>query len=180
MHASRFLFGLVFVFSGFVKAVDPLGMTYKLQDYFTALGGMFYSLSDNALILAIALSAIELFIGLNLVFAIQIRRTAFFGLLFMLVMTPLTLWIALKNPVSDCGCFGDALKISNWETFSKNIVLLALIITVLLTTRPHQKFFILWVEWIAMVIFLGTGIGRRVIRRRAGAGSVHSAGAPLF
>ena len=159
MHASRFLFGLVFVFSGFVKAVDPLGMTYKLQDYFTALGGMFYSLSDNALILAIALSAIELFIGLNLVFAIQIRRTAFFGLLFMLVMTPLTLWIALKNPVSDCGCFGDALKISNWETFSKNIVLLALIITVLLTTRPHQKFFILWVEWIAMVIFLGTGIG---------------------
>jgi hypothetical protein len=159
MHASRFLFGLVFVFSGFVKAVDPLGMTYKLQDYFTALGGMFYSLSDNALILAIALSAIELFIGLNLVFAIQIRRTAFFGLLFMLVMTPLTLWIALKNPVSDCGCFGDALKISNWETFSKNVVLLALIIAVLFTTRPHQKFFILWVEWIAMVIFIGTGIG---------------------
>jgi hypothetical protein len=142
-----------------VKAVDPLGMTYKLQDYFTALGGMFYSLSDNALILAIALSAIELFIGLNLVFAIQIRRTAFFGLLFMLVMTPLTLWIALKNPVSDCGCFGDALKISNWETFSKNVVLLALIIAVLFTTRPHQKFFILWVEWIAMVIFIGTGIG---------------------
>lgn len=159
MHASRFLFGLVFVFSGFVKAVDPLGMTYKLQDYFTALGGMFYSLSDNALILAIALSAIELFIGFNLVFAIQIRRTAFFGLLFMLVMTPLTLWIALKNPVSDCGCFGDALKISNWETFSKNVVLLALIISVLFTTRPHQKFFILWVEWIAMVIFIGTGIG---------------------
>ncbi|MFZ4581396.1 MAG: BT_3928 family protein [Paludibacter sp.] len=159
MHASRFLFGLVFVFSGFVKAVDPLGMTYKLQDYFTALGGMFYSLSDNALLLAITLSTIELFIGLNLVFAIQIRRTAFLGLLFMLVMTPLTLWIALKNPVSDCGCFGDALKISNWETFSKNIVLLALIIAVLFTTRPHQKFFILWVEWIAMVIFLSTGIG---------------------
>ncbi|MBV5343161.1 DoxX family protein, partial [bacterium] len=79
LHASRVLFGLVFIFSGFVKAIDPLGVTYKLQDYFTAFGGVFYSFSDYAFVLAIALSTIELLIGLNLVFSIQVRRTAFVG-----------------------------------------------------------------------------------------------------
>lgn len=159
LHTSRILFGLVFVFSGFVKAVDPLGGTYKLQDYFTAFGGVFYGFSDYALLLSVALSTIELFIGLNLVFAIQIRRTAFLALLFMLIMTPLTFYIALNNPVSDCGCFGEALKISNWETFWKNIVLFVLILIVLFTTRPHQHFLLLKVEWVAMILFLVTGIG---------------------
>jgi len=159
LHSSRLLFGLVFVFSGFVKAVDPLGSTYKFQDYFTAFGGAFYGFSDYAFALAIALSTIELLIGLNLVFTIQVRRTAFAGLLFMLIMTPLTLYIALKNPVSDCGCFGEALKITNWETFWKNIVLTVLILTVLFTTRPRQRFFMLWIEWIAMLVFVGFGIG---------------------
>ena len=159
LHASRYIFGLVFVFSGFVKAVDPLGMTYKLQDYFTAFGGIFYSFSDYAFVLAIALSTIELFIGLNLIFVVQLRRTAFLALLFMLIMTPLTFYIAIKNPVSDCGCFGEALKISNWETFWKNIVLFVLILIVIFTTRPHQRFLLLRVEWLAMILFLATGIG---------------------
>jgi len=159
LHTSRVIFGLVFVFSGFVKAVDPLGSTYKFQDYFTAFGGVFNSVSDNAFALAIVLSTIELLIGLNLVFSIQVRRTAFAGLFFMLIMTPLTLYIALKNPVSDCGCFGEALVISNWETFWKNIVLLGLILTVLFTTRPRQTFFLLWIEWFAMAAFVGLGIG---------------------
>ncbi len=158
LHSSRVLFGLMFVFSGFVKAVDPLGMTYKLQDYFTAFGGIFTSFSDNAFAMAIALSTIELLIGLNLVFSIQVRRTALAALAFVLVMTPLTLYIALKNPVSDCGCFGEALVISNWETFWKNIVLLGLILTVLFTTRPRQTFFLLWIEWIAMFTFVGVGV----------------------
>ncbi len=159
LHTSRALFGLVFIFSGFVKAIDPLGVTYKLQDYFTAFGGFFYSLSDNALAMAITLSTVELLIGLNLLFSIQVRRTAFAGLIFMLVMTPLTLYIALKNPVADCGCFGEALIISNWQTFWKNIVLLGLILTVIFTTRPRQTFFLLWIEWIAMLAFVSFGIG---------------------
>lgn len=159
LHASRLIFGLVFVFSGFVKAVDPLGGTYKLQDYFSAFGGFFYGLSEYAFVFSIALSTLELLIGLNLIFAVQIRRTAFLALLFMLVMTPLTLYIALKNPVSDCGCFGEALKITNWETFWKNIVLLIFILIVLFTSRPHQRFLLLKVEWLAMLLFVATGIG---------------------
>jgi len=159
LHTSRVVFGLVFVFSGFVKAIDPLGVTYKLQDYFTAFGGAFYSFSDNAFAMAIALSTVELLIGLNLLFSIQVRRTAFAALAFMVIMTPLTLYIALKNPVSDCGCFGEALLITNWQTFWKNIVLLGLIISVLYTTRPSKTFFLLWVEWIAMLAFVTLGIG---------------------
>jgi len=158
LHASRFLFGFVFVFSGFVKAVDPLGSTYKLQDYFSAFGGIFYNFSEHALALAIGLSTLELIIGLNLIFAVQIRRTAFLALAFMLVMTPLTLYIAISNPVSDCGCFGEALKITNWETFWKNIVLLALDFAIIRTSRPRQAFFMLRVEWAAMLIFIATGV----------------------
>ena len=93
-HTGRILFGLVFIFSGFVKAVDPLGLTYKLQDYFTSFGGLFLQLSDSALVLAILLSTIETVIGLNLVFGIKVRFTAIIALLFMLVMTPLTLYRA--------------------------------------------------------------------------------------
>lgn len=158
-HTGRILFGLVFIFSGFVKAVDPLGLTYKLQDYFTSFGGLFLSLSDAALPLAIVLSTIEILIGLNLVFAIKVRFTALLGILFMLVMTPLTLYIALYNPVSDCGCFGDALKITNWQTFGKNIVLLPLIIAVYATARKQRVLFMPAVEIIAMLIFISVGTG---------------------
>ena len=128
LQISRFLFGIVFVFSGFVKAIDPLGSTYKIEDYLRTFGGIFESMVDYAFPLAIALSTIELLIGLSLIFKIHLKLTMLLALLFMIVMTPLTLYIAIKNPVSDCGCFGDALVISNWMTFFKNVVLISLII----------------------------------------------------
>src|SRR5659263_944 len=124
------LLGCVFVFSGFVKAIDPLGSTYKFEDYFQAFGGFFESLTFIAFPAAIFLSTLELLIGLNLIFRVHIRTTSILALLFMLVMTPLTLYIAIKNPVTDCGCFGDALVISNWATFYKNIVLIAVVIII--------------------------------------------------
>lgn len=158
-HTGRILFGLVFIFSGFVKAVDPLGLTYKLQDYFSSFGGLFLSLSDVALPMAIALSTLEMLIGFNLVFAIKVRFTALLGILFMLVMTPLTLYIALYNPVSDCGCFGDALKITNWQTFGKNIILLPLIIAVFVTSGKQRILFTPVAELVAMLIFILMGAG---------------------
>lgn len=159
-HTGRILFGLVFIFSGFVKAVDPLGLTYKLQDYFTSFGGLFLQLSNSALVLAILLSTIETVIGLNLVFGIKVRFTAIIALLFMLVMTPLTLYIAIYNPVSDCGCFGDAIKITNWQTFIKNIILLPVIITVLITYGKKRSHFVAPLEITAILLFsaFGTGI----------------------
>ncbi len=132
----RVLFGAFFVFSGFVKAVDPLGSMYKFHDYFVAFG--FAGLSPLALLMAIALSALEFVIGANLIFGAFVRTTAWVGALFMAFMTPLTLYIAIANPVTDCGCFGDALIIDNWTTFHKNILLSLLIIAILWLSKDKK------------------------------------------
>lgn len=124
---SRILLGGVFIFSGFVKAIDPLGSAYKFQDYFMAFGAEW--LLFSALPLAILLSTLEFVIGAGVLIGFRMRLNAPGGLLFMAFFTPLTLFIAITDPVPDCGCFGDAIIISNWETFYKNIfILLAAII----------------------------------------------------
>lgn len=123
-HVARILVGITFIFSGFVKGIDPWGSAYKFTDYFNAMG--FEWLSWSAFPLGMILSFAEFLIGVALLFAINLRLFSWGALLFMLFFTPLTLWIAIKNPVTDCGCFGDALVISNWETFYKNIVLIFL------------------------------------------------------
>lgn len=134
---ARMLFGLTFIFSGFVKAIDPLGFAYKQQDYLEVWN--LTTLGNLTLLAAILISALEFMLGVSILLGIRLRETAWGGFIFMIIMTPLTLWIALKNPVVDCGCFGDALVISNWGTFWKNVVLLALIITVILTNRNRYN-----------------------------------------
>lgn len=119
---ARLIIAPVFIFSGFVKAIDPLGSTYKFTDYFTAFGLEF--LSPLAFALAIILSTTELLIGLNLLLGNLMRLTSWLLLIFMSFFTILTLIVALTNPVTDCGCFGDALILTNWQTFWKNIVLM--------------------------------------------------------
>lgn len=159
LHASRLIVGLVFVFSGFVKVVDPLGLTYKIEDYLFAFGGIFTSLTFFATTGGIILPAIELLIGLNLLFMIQLRRTSWVAFVLMLFLTPLTLYIAIFNPVTDCGCFGDALLISNWATFTKNVVLLILVIILLFTTKNKKAILLAKYEYIVIALFFGIGIG---------------------
>ncbi len=127
---SRILFGLVFIFSGFVKGIDPWGSAYKFTDYFNVMG--LESLVWAAFSLGVLLSFAEFAIGVAFLFNWKMRIFSWLGLLFMAFFTPLTLWIALKNPVSDCGCFGDALVISNWATFYKNLVFITLAIIVVI------------------------------------------------
>lgn len=132
-HLARIVFGLVFIFSGFVKGIDPLGSAYKFTDYFHAMG--LDALVWAALPLGILLAFAEFAIGVAFLFNWRMRIFSWLGLLFMAFFTPLTLWIAIKNPVTDCGCFGDALVISNWETFYKNLVFITLAIIVVINRR---------------------------------------------
>lgn len=127
-HAAQVLVGLTFIFSGFVKGIDPWGSAYKFSDYFTAM--QLDWLHWAALPLGMLLSFAEFAIGVALLFNVFVRIISWFALVFMVFFTGLTLWIAIENPVTDCGCFGDALVISNWATFYKNMALLVLTLVI--------------------------------------------------
>ena len=146
---SRTLLGLVFIFSGVVKAIDPLGTVYKIEDYLKAFGGFFNELLPMAEVAAWALIILELLLGVCMVLNIRTQWTSWFALLFYLVMTPLTLYIALTNPVSDCGCFGDAIVLTNWQTFWKNVVLIILAV-ILVALRKHVRQ--LWSNWMEILL----------------------------
>jgi uncharacterized membrane protein YphA (DoxX/SURF4 family) len=131
---SRIIIGLVFMFSGYVKAVDPLGSAYKFSDYFQAFHLEF--LQPFSLILAILLFTAEFISGFSVLSGYR-QKTGIWGvLILMLIFTPLTLILAITNPVSDCGCFGDAIHLTNWQTFGKNIILM--ILTLILFTGRNQ------------------------------------------
>ena len=146
---ARTLIGLTFIFSGFVKAVDPLGTMYKIEDYLHAFGGIFSSLVPLAFVAAVALILFEFVLGVLLAFNVWTKVTSWLALLMLLVMTPLTLYLAITNPITDCGCFGDAIHLSNWATFGKNVILLVLVI-VLLCTKKYL--FSTWVQPISILI----------------------------
>ncbi len=148
----RLLLGVVFTFSGFVKSVDPLGSTYKFTDYFTDAFGI-PEFSILSLPLAFFLSAIEFTVGISLLINIKPRLSSLAALLFMLVFTPLTLYSAIYNPVTDCGCFGDALVISNWETFYKNVVLLIMAIYLFVVNKGNNTTYNAKVDWILAITF---------------------------
>lgn len=122
VQTCRYILAITFIFSGFVKGIDPLGTAYKLHDYFMAFGMEW--MNPTTTTLAFILCASELSIGLLLFFGAGQRLGAWGAFIYMIAFTPLTLYLAIANPVSDCGCFGDALKLSNWQTFYKNIVFL--------------------------------------------------------
>ena len=140
IRISRSFVGLVFLYSGFVKAVDPLGSNYKFIDYFDAWGLHF--MTPSALMLGILLSMTEFVIGGMLLFNVRSFWGSITALIFMIFFTPITFYLATQQQVSghelvhDCGCFGDALILTNWQTFWKNIILL--IPTVFLFIKRKQ------------------------------------------
>lgn len=136
VNVARIILGLTFILSGFVKAVDPLGTQYKLHDYLEALNLAAYAPDLVLLITAVALSTAEFTIGVLILLAIARRFCSRLAVAFMTFMTIVTIWIYAANPVQDCGCFGDALVLTNGETLLKNIVLLTL--TLLLARYPYE------------------------------------------
>lgn len=125
VNVCRLVISLTFIFSGYVKAIDPLGTQYKLQDYLNVVQLGQYVPDYITLVASVLLGGLEFCLGVFILFAIHRRLVSRLVLLFMAIMTPLTLWLAVANPIKDCGCFGDAVILTNWETFYKNIVLLA-------------------------------------------------------
>jgi len=147
---SRILLGVVFIFSGFVKAVDPLGSAYKFADYFTAFNMGF--LEFFSLPLAILLAAFELALGIALILGYRRKVIYWLLLCFMLFFTVLTFILAIFNPVSDCGCFGDALILTNWQTFLKNVVLMVFVGLLFFAWKDEKENGRVFTEWLIMVL----------------------------
>lgn len=151
---GRMFVGLVFMFSGFVKGIDPLGTAYRIEDYFIAYGmdwAMGYALS-----LSVLLCAVEFALGFFMFFNIRTKVFFWFVLLMMLGFTGVTFYDALYSPVPDCGCFGDALKLSNWETFYKNIVILIFLLPSLLYLKRFKSFINVKIEYtVSVLVFAG-------------------------
>jgi triosephosphate isomerase len=125
VNICRLVVAVTFIFSGFVKAIDPLGTQYKIEDYAEAAGLLSLAHPWATLGLSVALSALEFCLGVFLLFAIHRRVASRITVVFMAVMTLITLWLWIGDPVKDCGCFGDAIHLSNGQTLLKNILLLA-------------------------------------------------------
>ncbi len=145
----RLLLGFVFLFSGTMKAIDPAGGAIKVEEYFTAFG--FPDMQWLALPFSINLATVEFTLGVCMILGVYRKYSSLFTLLMMLFMTPLTLYLALKNPVADCGCFGEAIILTNWQTFYKNIVLLAASIVAFLYHKRTTAFYSYKVYWFVAV-----------------------------
>lgn len=146
----RLIVGAVFLFSGFTKGIDPWGSVYKFDEYLNSFG--FYDYDGLLLFMAFSVSAVEFVLGMFMLLGIYRRFTPVAMLLMMAVMLPLTLYIAITNDVADCGCFGDAVTISNWGTFWKNVAL-TLALTYLLLFNKHVKnIYGFAVQWIVAFI----------------------------
>jgi len=147
----RILIGLVFIFSGFVKGIDPLGTVYRMEDYFVAFGIPWAS--SFALLLTIFLCVLEFTIGISLLLNLWISKTSWILLPMMTFFTVLTFFDAVYNIVPDCGCFGDAIKLTNLQTFLKNLVLMALVIPVFIWRNNYRSMLKQSSDIIILIIF---------------------------
>lgn len=138
----RWAVGLVFLFSSFVKGVDPMGTTFKVQEYMTAwsIGGLTFEWAlPLAGMLSVSLICAEFLVGILLIFNAYRRLSAWLLAAMMLFFTVTTFMDALTNKVTDCGCFGDAVKLTNWQTFWKNIALDVPTVWIVLTRNLRRK-----------------------------------------
>src|SRR6201991_4196526 len=131
--------GLLFIFSGLIKANDPLGFSYKLQEYFEVFHITF--LNGLALSMAVLLCALEMILGFALLIGARAKQVAWGLLLIIIFFAFLTFYSAFFKVVQTCGCFGDAIPLTPWQSFSKDLVLLLLIIVLFINRRKIQPLF---------------------------------------
>nr|NQU91512.1 DoxX family protein [Bacteroidota bacterium] len=157
IRIGQVLMGLLFIFSGFVKGVDPLGTAYRVEDYFIAYGTEW--MMPAAVVLSFILNAAEFVLGGLLLFNLKPKLTSWLVLIMMIFFTITTWNDALNNPVPDCGCFGDALIMTNWQTLYKNLVINVFVLIIFLARNRIEKIFGAPTEWslgvAIIVIFIG-------------------------
>lgn len=146
----RLVIGGLFVFSGMVKGIDVWGTLFKFHDYFAALGITVWEALNVVGVFLLCL--LEFLVGIFLITGCFRRATPIIAALIMVFMLPLTLWLAIANPISDCGCFGDAIILTNWQTFWKNVIISAGVVWLLLYNRHFGWLITPYLQWIASVV----------------------------
>ncbi len=154
----RFLVGGLFIFSGLIKVNDPVGTSIKLEEYFDVfsndIAGFFYYLKPYALELAVILVVLEVLLGVMLILGVKSRFTVWALGIMILFFTFLTFYSAYFNKVTDCGCFGDAIKLTPWESFYKDLILLVLIAILFLFQDDLPKSSPKWAKIVTIVCFV--------------------------
>lgn len=161
LTCSRLFVGCLFVFSGLIKANDPIGFSYKLQEYFEVFHLAF--LNDYAIAIAIFLCSLEMVLGILLLFGLYGRKVALGLLVLIIFFTFLTFYSAFFNVVTSCGCFGDAIKLTPWQSFTKDLILLIFILIIFYNRKKIHPVFSNEISQIltlsaAIVFSLGIGI----------------------
>lgn len=149
---ARLLVGFTFIISGWSKAIDPWGFVFKIDDYLNVWG--WEVAREISLTGAIALSCIEFLTGVLIATGCLRRLSVWFGALMMAFMLPLTVYIYVADPVSDCGCFGDFIVLSNAATLIKNIVLSALLVFLIMYGAKIKGIFSPYIQWLVIVVSL--------------------------
>ena len=152
----RYIISVTLIFSGFVKTIDPWGTALMLEEYFSAFG--WDSLKPAAMVLGIWLCAGELMMGCMLFFSVRLRLITLFCIVMMTFFTGLTLWLAITEPIADCGCFGNALKMTNWQSFAKNAVIWPMSV-LLWWSELDRKFFPFTVREGVLTVLFATMAG---------------------
>ena len=141
VHMSRIFVGAMFIFSGFVKLVDPIGSQYKFEEYFSEGVLNLEFLIPYALPFSILLIIVEIMLGVSLLLGYKSKITTWSLLGITTIFLFLTWYSAYYNKVTDCGCFGDAIKLTPWETFWKNVLLIGLILLLLTGVKNIKALF---------------------------------------
>ena len=137
---SRIFVGILFIISGLIKLNDPVGFSYKLAEYFSEPVFNLPIFVPFALAIALFLVILEVVLGVMLLIGYKTKFTVWSLLILIVLFTFLTFYSAYFNVVKDCGCFGDALKLTPWESFTKDVVLLVFILILYKKPKTHQTF----------------------------------------
>jgi uncharacterized membrane protein YphA (DoxX/SURF4 family) len=149
VNICRLLVGVLFIISGLIKANDPLGFSYKLEEYFSVFGWDFFK--PMALFMSVAITVFEIICGVAVLVGSRMKLYAWLLMLMIVFFTFLTFYSAYFNKVTDCGCFGDALHLTPWQSFSKDIILFILILPIFLWRSKIQPLFSVKMDNIVML-----------------------------